>query len=71
MKRSGWLAEGVLHGNDPSLSEQHSQKLAGLGFLTLGTLLRPRRWVLDLTSAVLLWERKLESRSGVCVVNMQ
>ena len=25
------LAEGVLQGNDSSLSEQHSQKLAGLG----------------------------------------
>lgn len=39
--------------------------------LPWGALLGPRRWVLDLTSAVLLWERKLESRSSVPVVNMQ
>lgn len=58
------LARGVLQGGDPFLAEQHSQKAAVVCNASLGALLRPGRWVLDLTSAVLLWERKPESRSG-------
>lgn len=57
----------MLQGNDPPFpSEQHSW--AGvLPWVLSGTW----EWVFDLTSAVLLWERKLESRSGKHVVNMQ
>lgn len=40
------LPEGELQGNPPP-SEQHSQKVAGW-VASLGVLLRPRRWVLDL-----------------------
>lgn len=42
VSKEGCLAEGVLQGNDPPLSEEHSQKLAGLGCF-LGCSLRPRR----------------------------